>query len=162
MTISGERTMLDQLSAELSTQWNARVLEGRKTYAEKYPDSISPASVTAAIAQYEISSFRFDFWAFFYIRFECYLTYQTGEKMQFHGQGGGLGGGGGIYGGGGQPFFVPPSQLPGDSSFFFMPVTVGGAVHFWRGDTNIGSLVGAGIAPVGGFGGTGTWSPGPD
>jgi hypothetical protein len=157
-----ETPVLDQMAAEIARQRNAQFLEGKKRFAQKYPDIFNPALVAAPTTDYRIETFRFDYIAFFYIRFECYITYQSGQKFQFHGEGGGAGIGDGIFAGGGQPFFVPPNELPGRSDFFFMPEALGGLVHFWRGPKEIGSLVGAGAGGLSlGFGGNGTWSPGP-
>lgn len=161
MANSGEPTLTNQLLAEISSQRNAQILEYRKRYAEKYPDSMDPAAVAAALTEYQIKIFEFDYWALFYIRLHCSLTYATGESFQFQGDGGGVGLWGGIYTGGGpgQKLYVPPSELPGQASFFFLPEVFGALLHFWRGATNIGSLVGGGISSASaGFGGSGTWS----
>ena len=117
-------------------------------------------SLALAIRGIPLKSWRFDYWAAFYIRFETYLTYDSGDLMQFHGSGGGTAIGAGIYGGGapGTNFSLSPAELIGECSFYFSPVVVGGLVHFWRGNTSIGTLVGAGIGQVAAFGGTGTWS----
>lgn len=161
MTMSYDQPTMEQMAADLSKQWGSENLARQKRFAEKYGSTAGSVTVEAP-ADFAIQSFRFDYLALvFYIRIECYVTYQSGEKMQFHGQGGGVGAGDGIFAGGNAGFTLSPSQLPGDCSFWFQPALIGALIHFWRGGTDIGTLVGAGAGVGFFFGGTGTWSPGP-
>jgi hypothetical protein len=162
MTTSYEQPTMEQLAADLGKQWESENLAREKRFAEKRSSTAGTPAVAAPADEYQISTFRFDYLALvFYIRIEAYITYASGEKMQFHGQGGGVGAGDGIFAGGNGKFFVPPRALPGDCSFWFQPALIGALIHFWRGDTNIGDLVGAGAGVGFFFGGTGTWTPGP-
>lgn len=152
---------LDATLEKLARDKNAEILQSKRLFEQKFPGSIAPTALVEAASQYQIKSYRFDYWAAFYIRLECYVTYQTGEVRQFHGEGGGVGVGGGVYGGGNATtyFYVSPSELLGDASFALQPIAIGAWVHFWRGQTNIGTLVGAGGGTGIAFGGAGSWSP---
>jgi len=157
---------VDQIAEQICRQRNAEILEHKRMFAQKYPGTIDPAALVEATTEYQIKSYRFDYWAAFYIRIECYLTYATGEVMQFHGSGGGSAPGTGIFAGAAPntTFSLSPQELLGDCSWHLMPVTIGASLHFWRGSTSIGTLVGAGIGVgppiISQFGGSGTWSKG--
>ncbi|QJC79624.1 hypothetical protein [Pseudomonas umsongensis] len=153
---------IDHIVEQIYKQRNAEILEHKKMFAQKYPGKIDPAALVETTVEYQIKSYRFDYWAAFYIRLECYLTYETGEVMQFHGDGGGVGAGGGVYAGGNSTTFfsLPPKDLIGECSWYLQPVAIGALIHFWRGSTSIGTLVGAGAGTGLSFGGTGTWSMG--
>lgn len=155
---------VNKLIAEITRQKNAEILEHKRIFAEKFPGTVSPEELVEDPTQYPILSYRYDYWAAFYVRVECYVTYGTPEKpgvvRQFHGQGGGVGIGAGIFAGSnpGTWFYVDSNQLLGDCQFWLQPIAIGAYIHFWRGNTTIGGLAGAGAGLGISFGGSGTWS----
>jgi hypothetical protein len=159
-TQTATQNHMDVMLAALANNHNAEVIAHKGIYARKFPNTVAVSALATPATSYPIKSYRFDYWAAFYVRLETYLTYGTGQLMQFHGSGGGVGVGTGIFAGAnsGTYFYLPPNELPGDCSFYFQPTALGGLVHFWRGDVIIGTLAGAGVGGIGAFGGTGTWS----
>jgi hypothetical protein len=131
-------------------------VRAKNALLEKYPNIINPADVAVPWApadQYIIATFRCDYFAIFYIRFERYTTYQSGKKCNSTATVVGLAS-------------VTEYLVAADSNlhaaeptarsaqFLFHARSLGGLVHFWRGSTEIGTLVGTGISGLSlGFGG---------